>query len=60
MVHPPSQTNAEEQPGTDTEHLQTARGFSEEPLAMVSIEDLETDDVVIAYVMQFSTVKSLT
>jgi hypothetical protein len=107
MVHPPPQTDAEQQPETDTEyHLtaqrssqgseespvivhsppqinteqqpQTVRGppqIAEEPPAMVhplpqisadqepetvSTEDLETDDIVIAYVIQLSTVTCLT
>ena len=63
MMHPPPQTNAKQPPETDTAHLQTAREtpqVSEESPAMVSVEDLETDDVVIAYVIQLSTVKSLT
>ena len=53
MVHPP-QTTAEQQPETDTELPLTARGssgVSEEPLATVSIEDLEEEDIVIAYVI---------
>ena len=33
---------------------------SEEPPAIVSTENLETDDIVIAYVIQPSTVKHLT
>ena len=42
---------------------QTAPGSSqvcEESPATVNIEDLETDDIVIAYVIQFSTVECLT
>ena len=63
VVHPPPQTNAEQQPKTDTELPLTAPGssqVSEKLPAMVSLEDLETDDVVIAYVIQLSTVKCLT
>ena len=42
MVHPPPQINAEELPGTDTEHPQTARGFSEQSPATGNMEHLET------------------
>ena len=63
QVPPPSQTNAEQRPQTDTEHPQTAQGssqISEEPPAAASIEGLETDDIVIAYVIQLPTVRCLT
>jgi len=57
------QTNVEQQPEVDTEHNETAQGpsqVSEEPPAMVGIENLERDDIVRAYVIQLSTVKCLT
>ena len=63
MVLSPSKTNAEQRPQTDIEDAQTARGssqISEEPPATVSIEGLEMDDIVIAYVRQLWMVKCLT
>ena len=62
MVPSPFQTNAEQRPQTDTEDSRTAPGssqVSEEPHATVSIEGLETDDIVIAYVTQLLMVKCL-
>ena len=56
MVHPPPKTNAEQQPGTDIEPFQTTRRSP----ATMNIEALETDDLVIAYVIQLLTVKCLT
>ena len=51
--HPPPQDGAGQHPRTDTEHLEAARGpqVSEEPPVMVNTEDLETEDIVIAYVI---------
>ena len=57
------QTNAERQPEVDTVHTETAQGpsqVSEEPPATVGMGDLEVDDIIIAYVIQLSTVKCLT
>jgi hypothetical protein len=62
IIHPPP-TDTKQHPATATTHLQTAREspqVAEEPPATVSIEDLETDDIVIAYVIYLSTLKCLT